>query len=71
MAMTLTLIPKRAIKGIIQNIAQRQQPHKLAALVDDDESVHARLADCVEDGVEAVVEGAGVDAWEVLCALGR
>lgn len=38
----------------------------MAALVDHDEAVHARFADCVEDGVEAVVERAGVYAGEVL-----
>jgi hypothetical protein len=57
---------KRAVERVIEDIAQRQQAHKVAALVDDDEAVHAGFADSVEDGVEAVVEGAGVDAREVL-----
>jgi hypothetical protein len=42
----------------------------VASLVDDDEAVHAGFADGVEDGVEAVVERAGVYAGEVLWKYG-
>ena len=63
---SLIVIAKRAVQRVIQDIAQRQQALELARLVDDDESVDARLADRIEDGVEAVVEGACVDAWKVL-----
>lgn len=62
----LPLIPQRAVESIIENVAERQQADKMAALVNDDEAVHARLADRVEDSVQAIVERACVDAWEVL-----
>lgn len=57
---------KWAVERVVQNIAQGKQAYQVAAFVDDDEAVHARLADCVEDSVEAVVEGAGVNPGEVL-----
>lgn len=65
--LSLALLPlERTIQRIIQNIAQSHQALKLAALVDDDEAVHAGFPDRVEDGVEPVVERAGVDTGEVL-----
>lgn len=57
---------QRAVERVVENVAQREQADEVAALVDHDEAVHARFTDRVEDGVEAVVERAGVDAGEVL-----
>ena len=53
-------------QDVLQDIAERQHALEVLVLVDDDESVHAGLADRVEDGVEPVVERARVDAREVL-----
>ena len=61
-----TSLFERAVERVVEDVAQRQQAYKVAALVDHNEAVHARFANCVEDGVEAVVERAGVDAGEVL-----
>ena len=59
-------VAERAVERVFEDIAQRKEALELAVFVHDDEAVNARFADCVEDGVEAVVEGAGVDAGEVL-----
>lgn len=66
LSVPLILVPKRAVERVVENIAERQEADEVAALVDDDEPVHARLADRVEDGVEAVVQRASVNAGEVL-----
>ena len=60
---------QRAVERVVENVAQREQAYEVAALVDHDEAVHARFADRVEDGVEAVIECASVDAGEVLGKL--
>ena len=38
----------------------------MVALVDDNEAVHARLADYVEDAVQPIIEETGVDTRELL-----
>ena len=53
-------------QDVLEDVAERQQSLEPVRLVDDDEAVDAGFADGVEDGVEAVVEGACVDAWEIL-----
>ena len=65
---------QRAVESVIEDIAQREQSHEVAALVNHDEAVHARFADCIEDCVQTVVQGASVDAGEILrceCQLKR
>ena len=62
----LVLIAKRAVQGVVEDIAEREQTDELAALIDHDQAVDSRFADCIEDGVEAVVERACVDTGEVL-----
>ena len=49
-----------------EDVTEGEQALEMVALIDDDEAVHARLADGVEDAVEAVVKEAGVDAREIL-----
>ena len=61
------LVAQRAVESVVKDIAQGQETLELVGFVDDDQSMHTRLADGVEDGVEPVIERAGVDAWEVLC----
>lgn len=60
------LIPDRTIERVVEDIAERQQPLQLLVFVDDDQSMHPRLADGVKDGAQSVVDCAGVDSREVL-----
>lgn len=61
------LVPFLAFEqNVFENVAERQHALEPVVFVNDDEAVDARLADRVKDGVEAVVEGAGVDAGKVL-----
>lgn len=53
-------------QGEFEHVAERQHAAQLGVLIDDDEAVHARLADGVVDGGHAVLHGAGEDAGEVL-----
>ena len=53
-------------QDIFEDIAQGEHAFQVVALVDDDETVHAGLPNRVEDGVKAVVEGAGVDSGKIL-----
>ena len=57
---------QRAVESVVEDVAQREQAYEVAALVDDDEAVHARLADRVEYRVQPVVQRASVNAGEVL-----
>lgn len=53
-------------EGEFEHVTEGQYAAQFGVLVDDDEAVHARLADRVVDGRHAVLDGAGEDAWEVL-----
>ena len=59
-------IGQRAIERVVQDVAQGQHALQLHLVVDDDEAMHAGFADRLEDGLQAVVGCAGVDAREVL-----
>ena len=56
-------------ENVLEDVAQSQDTSQVAVLVDDYEAVDAGLSDGVEDGVETVLECAGVNAWEVLVML--
>ena len=62
----LICVTQRTVERVIEDVAQRQQAFELLGFVDDHQSVNARFTDGVEDCVHAVVDGACVDAREVL-----
>jgi len=50
----------------VEDITQRDDPFKLKIFIHNDQTVDAGFADCVENGIQPIIEGAGVDAREFL-----
>ena len=54
------------VQRVAQNVAEGKESLELLLFVDNDETMHARPADGVKDGIHAVVHRAGVDSREFL-----
>ncbi len=56
-------------ENVMQDVAQRKNSLKLVLLVYYNKSVYTGLANRVKDGVQSVVQGAGIDSGIVLVSV--
>lgn len=53
----------------MQDVTQSEHALESKMIVHHDQTMHARLANRIEDSVQAICQGARVDAREFLCGF--